>query len=69
MKFEQCNDRNVDENSIGDVYDNLKYYINKRIKVTVDKNTDRNNKFPQKESIKLLSRQLSAVTVTRVPSR
>jgi len=40
------------------VYDNLKYRIKKRIKVTVDKNTDRNNKFPPKESIKLLSRQL-----------
>ena len=50
------------------VYDNLKYCIKKRIKVTVDKNTDRNNKFPQKESIKLLSRQLLAVTLTRVPS-
>jgi len=31
------------------VYDNLKYCIKKRIKATVDKNTDRNNKFPQGE--------------------
>ena len=63
MKFDQCRIRYMD------VYDNLKYCINKRIKVTVDKNTDRNNKFPQKESIKLLSRQLLAATVTGVPSR
>jgi len=44
------------------MYYNLKYCINKRIKVTVDKNTDRNNKFPQKESIKLLSRQVVVET-------